>query len=80
MDKNHMFLPNWVHKQALREVPWGFLIAAVLHMTILPVVQKGKAICQHRDFTTHILLYFAGFYNCFCNYWSTILKPLQKTQ
>lgn len=31
MDKNHMFLPNRVHKQALKEVSWGFLIAAVLH-------------------------------------------------
>lgn len=55
MDKNHMFLPNWAHKLALREVPWGFLIAAVLHTTIFLVVQKGKAICQPSE-NTELLL------------------------
>lgn len=55
MGKNHMFLPDRAHKQALKEVPWGFLIAAVLHMTILLVVQKGKAICQPSE-NTELLL------------------------
>lgn len=50
MDKNHTFLPNRAHKQAPKEVPWGFLIAAVLHMTI-QIVQKGKAICQPSENT-----------------------------
>lgn len=51
MDKNHVFLPNRVQKQEPKGVPWGFLIAAVLHMTLLPVVQKGKTICQPSENT-----------------------------
>lgn len=64
MDKNHRFLPNRVHKQVLRELPWDFLIAAALHMTLL-VVQKGKAKSQPRDnselFATHNLLYVVSY-------------------